>query len=158
MARGVDQASTADCLLQADCCVRRMPLRMAAIDDKAVVQTRGLIATKLTSDGGGPLIWWSTEMQRNRIMRSNPLLLLFQFRPITIGRKNWLFAGPLRAGQRAAGTMSLIQSAKLNGYDPYANLKDVLQRLPTHKNHLIAELLPHRWQPLHIWPHLSNTC
>ena len=58
-------------------------------------------------------------------------------------------AGSLRAGQRAAAVMSLIQSAKLNGLDPYAYLKDVLQRLPTHKNHLIAELLPHRWQPLH---------
>ena len=44
--------------------------------------------------------------------------------------------------------MSLIQSARLNGHDPYAYLKDVLQRLPTHKNHLIAELLPQRWQPL----------
>ena len=71
-----------------------------------------------------------------------------QIRPIAIGRKNWLFAGSLRAGQRAAAVMSLIQSARLNGHDPYAYLKDVLQRLPTHKNHLIAELLPHRWQPL----------
>ena len=72
-----------------------------------------------------------------------------QIRPIAIGRKNWLFAGSLRAGQRAAAVMSLIQSAKLNGHDPYAYLKDVLQRLPMHKNHLIAELLPYRWQPLH---------
>ena len=72
-----------------------------------------------------------------------------QIRPIAIGRKNWLFAGSLRAGQRAAAVMSLIQSARLNGLDPYTYLKDVLQRLPTHKNHLIAELLPHRWQPLH---------
>ena len=71
-----------------------------------------------------------------------------QIRPIAIGRKNWLFAGPLRAGQRAAAIMSLIQSVKLNGHDPYAYLKDVLQCLPTHKNHLIAELLPHCWQPL----------
>ncbi len=71
-----------------------------------------------------------------------------QIRPVAIGRKNWLFAGSLRAGQRAAAVMSLIQSARLNGHDPYAYLKDVLQRLPTHKNHLIAELLPHRWQPL----------
>ena len=71
-----------------------------------------------------------------------------QIRPIAIGRKNWLFAGSLRAGQRAAAVMSLTQSARLNGHDPYAYLKDVLQRLPTHKNHLIAELLPHRWQPL----------
>ena len=44
--------------------------------------------------------------------------------------------------------MSLIQSARLNGHVPYAYLTDVLQRLPTHKNHLIAALLPHRWQPL----------
>ena len=41
--------------------------------------------------------------------------------------------------------MSLLVSAKLNGHDPYAYLKDVLMRLPTQKNHLIGELLPHRW-------------
>lgn len=67
-------------------------------------------------------------------------------RPWALGRSNWLFAGSLRAGQRAAAVMSLIQSAKLNGLDPYASLKDVLQRLPTHKVRLVAELLPHRWQ------------
>jgi transposase len=71
-----------------------------------------------------------------------------QIRPIAIGRNNWLFAGSLRAGQRAAAVMSLIQSAKLNGHDPYAYLKDVLTRLPTHKNSQIEELLPHRWQPV----------
>jgi hypothetical protein len=70
-----------------------------------------------------------------------------QIRPIAIGRNNWLFAGSLRAGQRAAAVMSLIQSAKLNGHDPYAYLKDVLARLPTHKNSQIGELLPHRWLP-----------
>lgn len=43
-----------------------------------------------------------------------------QMRPIALGRKNWLFAGSLRAGKRAAAIMSLIQSAKLNGHDPYA--------------------------------------
>ena len=71
-----------------------------------------------------------------------------QIRPIAIGRNNWLFAGSLRAGQRAAAVMSLIQSAKLNGLDPYAYLKDVLARLPTQKNSQIDALLPHRWQPL----------
>jgi len=70
-----------------------------------------------------------------------------QIRPIAIGRNNWLFAGSLRAGQRAAAVMSLIQSAKLNGHDPYAYLKDVLERLPTQKNSQIEELLPHRWVP-----------
>jgi len=71
-----------------------------------------------------------------------------QIRPVAIGRNNWLFAGSLRAGQRAAAVMSLIQSAKLNGHDPYAYLKDVLERLPTQKNSRIDELLPHHWTPL----------
>ncbi|MDU7588322.1 MAG: IS66 family transposase [Acidovorax sp.] len=70
-----------------------------------------------------------------------------QIRPIAIGRNNWLFAGSLRAGQRAAAVMSLIQSARMNGHDPYAYLNDILTRLPTHKANQIEELLPHRWQP-----------
>jgi transposase len=70
-----------------------------------------------------------------------------QIRPVAIGRSNWLFAGSLRAGQRAAAVMSLIQSARLNGHDPYAYLKDVLTRLPTHKASRVGELLPHRWKP-----------
>lgn len=70
-----------------------------------------------------------------------------QIRPVALGRKNWLFAGSLRAGRRAAAVMSLIQSAKLNGQDPYAYLKDVLTLLPTLSNSRLGELLPHRWQP-----------
>lgn len=69
-----------------------------------------------------------------------------QIRPIALGRSNWLFAGSLRAGKRAAAVMSLIQSARMNGHDPYAYLKDVLTRLPTHKASQVAELLPHRWK------------
>ena len=71
-----------------------------------------------------------------------------QIRPIAVGRNNWLFAGSLRAGQRAAAVMSLVQSAKLNGHDPFAYLKDVLTRLPAHKASRIEELLPHRWKPV----------
>lgn len=70
-----------------------------------------------------------------------------QIRPIAIGRNNWLFAGSLRAGKRAAAVMSLIQSAKLNGHDPYTYLKDVLTRLPTQRASQIHELLPHHWKP-----------
>ena len=70
-----------------------------------------------------------------------------QIRPWAPGRKNWLFAGSLRSGKRAAALMSLIQSARNNGHDPYAYLKDVLTRLPTQRASEIAELLPHRWQP-----------
>jgi transposase len=58
-----------------------------------------------------------------------------------------LFAGTLAAGQRAAAIVSLIQSAKLNGHDPYAYLKDVLERLPTQRDSQIDALLPHRWAP-----------
>lgn len=56
-----------------------------------------------------------------------------QIRSWAIGRSNWLFAGLLRAGQRAAAIMSLIRSIQLNGHDPYAYLKDVLTRLPTQR-------------------------
>jgi len=44
--------------------------------------------------------------------------------------------------------MSLIQSARLNGHDPYAYLKDVLTRLPTQRAIEIEQLLPHKWQPV----------
>jgi len=43
--------------------------------------------------------------------------------------------------------MSLIHSAKLNGLDPYAYIRDVLERLPTQPASRIEELLPHRWAP-----------
>ena len=70
-----------------------------------------------------------------------------QMRPWALGRKNWLFAGSLESGQRAANVMSLVQSARLNGIDPYAYLADVLRRLPTHPDSQIDELLPHCWKP-----------
>jgi transposase len=70
-----------------------------------------------------------------------------RIRPIALGRSNWLFAGSLRAGKRAAVVMSLIQSARLNGHDPYRYLKDVLDRLPTQPASRIGELLPHAWAP-----------
>jgi transposase len=68
-------------------------------------------------------------------------------RPLALGRRNWLFVGSHGAGERAANLISLIESAKLNGHDPWAYLKDVLERLPTLKNAELATLLPHNWQP-----------
>ena len=70
-----------------------------------------------------------------------------QIRPIAIGRSNWPFAGSLRAGQRAAAVMSLLHSARINGLEPYAYLKDVLTRLPRQPASRIDELLPHCWRP-----------
>ena len=63
-------------------------------------------------------------------------------RPITLGRKNWLFAGSEAAGKRAAAIMSLIATAKANGIEPHAWLTDVLTRLPTTRNRDIDTLLP----------------
>lgn len=70
-----------------------------------------------------------------------------QMRPWAMGRKAWLFAGSELAGQRAAMVMSLVQSARLCGHEPWAYLRDVLERLLEHPNHRIDELLPHRWMP-----------
>ena len=70
-----------------------------------------------------------------------------RMRPWAVGRRNWLFIGSQLAGERAAVVMSLLQSAKLNGHEPWAYLKDVLTRLPTQLNSRIEELLPHKWRP-----------
>lgn len=71
-----------------------------------------------------------------------------RIRPWAMGRCAWLFCGSELAGQRAAVVMSLLQSARLNGHEPHAYLKDVLLCLPTHMASRIDDLLPHRWQPL----------
>lgn len=68
----------------------------------------------------------------------NGLQLLARYgqneRELALGRKAWLFAGSELAGQRAAIVMSLVQTAKLYGHDPWAYLNDVLTRLPNHLN------------------------
>ena len=63
-------------------------------------------------------------------------------RPIAIGKKNWLFTGSERAGQRAATIQTLLGTAQLNGLDPAAWLEDTLTKLPTWPNNRIDELLP----------------
>jgi hypothetical protein len=70
-----------------------------------------------------------------------------QIKPWAMGRKAWMFVGSELAGQRAAMVMSLVQSARINGHDPFAYLSDVLRRLPTQLNRRIEELLPYRWVP-----------
>ena len=63
-------------------------------------------------------------------------------RPIALGKKNWLFAGTERAGKRAAAIQSLFATAKLNGIEPSAWLKDTLEKLPVWTMGRIDELLP----------------
>jgi transposase len=85
------------------------------------------------------------EIDNNRAERA--------IKPIVIGRKNFLFMGGPNGGKAAAIMFSLMESCKQNAVDPYYYLEDVLQRLPTHPNKRIHELLPHHWkssQPLQI--------
>ncbi len=69
-------------------------------------------------------------------------------RPIALGKKNWLFTGSESAGKRAAAIQTLLGTAKLNGLDPAAWLRDTLERLPTCLNSQIDSLLPLRSEPL----------
>lgn len=80
---------------------------------------------------------------------TDPRSLIFQPAnpPDCGGKHNWLFTDSLRAGQRAAAAMKLVNSARLNGHDLYAHMRDVLQRLPDQKMSAISELLPHYWLP-----------
>src|SRR5579863_4562674 len=63
-------------------------------------------------------------------------------RTVALGRKNYLFAGSDDGGERAAAIYSLIGSAKLNGLDPEAYLRNVLSRIADHPINHIDELLP----------------
>jgi transposase len=68
-------------------------------------------------------------------------------RAVVLGRKNYLFAGSDRGGERAAAIYSLIGSAKLNGMNPEAYLRQVLSRIADHPVNHIAELLPWNLRP-----------
>ena len=77
-----------------------------------------------------------------------PAQYCVQINTIALGRKNWLFTGSERAGKRAAAIQSLLATAKLNGLNPAAWLRDTLEKLPTCLNSQIDSLLPLRTQPL----------
>jgi transposase len=68
-------------------------------------------------------------------------------RGVALGRKNYLFAGSDAGGERAAAIYSLIGSAKLNGLDPEAYLREVMTRIADHPINRIKDLLPWNINP-----------
>src|ERR1700683_2450984 len=99
------------------------------------------------------VIWeaWSRGGLRIKIFRRPPergelLPLMRQIKPIKAGKSR---AEEIRLlmcpAQRAVTVMSLIQSAKLDGHDPYRYLKDVLERLPAQRVSRLGDLFPHGW-------------
>lgn len=69
-------------------------------------------------------------------------------RMVAVGRKNWLFAGSEAGAQRAAIIYSLVASCKLNGIDPFAYFRAVLEKVTTYPAAEIDDLLPSSWQKL----------
>ncbi|EMJ65615.1 IS66 family element, transposase domain protein [Leptospira sp. P2653] len=63
-------------------------------------------------------------------------------RPFVVGRKNWLFSGCPEGATASAGFYSLIQCAKLAGFDPYAFLRELFKSWETHPRTLACKDLP----------------
>jgi transposase len=89
--------------------------------------SRWPVMTRFTTDG-------RLEICNNAAERA--------MRPIALGRNNWIFAGSDSGGERAALMYTLIETAKLNGLNPEAYLRQVISRIAGHPARRIAELLP----------------
>lgn len=88
-----------------------------------------------------------TRYTENGVLVPDNNMLESAIRPIAMGRRAYLFAASERGGHVAATLYSLVGTCKLNRIEPYAYLKDVLQRLPSHPVNRLAELLPFNWKP-----------
>ena len=67
-------------------------------------------------------------------------------RPLTIGRKNWMFVGSPRGGKSTAIISSIIQTCRNLYINPEAYLNDILKRINNTSEEDIETLLPHNWQ------------
>ncbi len=64
-------------------------------------------------------------------------------RPFVVGRKNWLFAKTPEGAKTCAFFYSLIETAKLNGIEPYSYLSALFKKYPLANNpEKIKSLLP----------------
>jgi transposase len=100
------------------------------------VLTRWTALTRFCDDG-------RIEIDNNAAERA--------LRCVSLGRKNYLF-GSDAGGQRAAAIYSLLGTAKLNGHNPEAFIRAVLERIADHPINRINELLPWNLHPTHATP------
>jgi hypothetical protein len=67
-------------------------------------------------------------------------------RGVAVGRKNWMFFGSDNGGRTGAVLSSLIATCKRLGVDPFAYLRDVFERISSHPQSRLGELLPAQWK------------
>ena len=68
-------------------------------------------------------------------------------RPSAIGKKNWLFIGHPKAGQRSAIIYTMVENCRVHGIDPLAYLTDVMPRIVDRDSGAdVSDLLPRQWK------------
>jgi transposase len=110
-----------------DTALTRLPGRSELAEAFRYARSRWPALTRYVDDG-------RLEISNNAAERA--------IRPLAIGRRNWMFAGSDAGGTRAAAIYTLVQTARLNGLDPQAYLRDVLERIADHPINRIDDLLP----------------
>jgi hypothetical protein len=114
--------------------LNRVPPRGGVADAIRYALTRWTALCRFVDDG-------RIELDNNTVERA--------IRPIALGRKNHLFAGSDGGAARWATVASIVATAKLNGVEPFAYLKEVLERLSNgHPMNRLDELLPWNWGKL----------
>jgi transposase len=114
--------------------LNRVPPRGGIADAIRYALTRWSALCRFLDDG-------RIELDNNTVERA--------IRPIALGRKNHLFAGSDGGAARWAVVASLLATAKLNDVEPFAYLKDVLERLSEgHPKSRLDDLLPWNWTQL----------
>lgn len=112
--------------------LRQIPPRGGLADAIRYAMTRWHALCRFLDDG-------RIELDTNTVERV--------IRPVTLGRKNHLFAGSDGGAERWATVCSLITTAKLNDVEPFAYLKDVLERMSSgHPMSQLDHLLPWNWR------------